>query len=355
MDLKKLSLSEKVGQKFMFGINSDNVDGVIELIKNHHIGGVILYKKNYRNYDEMLSLVKRLKDANKNNKIPLLIAIDQEGGRVNRMPFEIKNIKNNYDMSKRDINLLYDNGMIVGKMLRETGINMNFAPVLDICNNDKKTVLYNRCFCGNIDDINNASRKYISGLEQNKVIPVVKHFPGHGVSLFDSHFVTPYVFNYKNVLEKHIKPFEYNISKGIDAMMVGHLAIRKMTCGLPASISSKFINNYVRNKFDGVIITDEINMLARNIFYKFNYVKYLVKSGSDIILVKLKNNNDMKMIDKYIKYLSNNSEYIKLLDDSISRIIKLKNKYNVSDDIDYGGCNIDTVNREIERINNLCL
>ena len=78
-----------------------------------------LYKKNYSNYDEMLSVIKRLKEANKDNKIPLFIAIDQEGGRVNRMPIEIKNIKNVYDLSKIDEKLVFDSGMITGKMLKE--------------------------------------------------------------------------------------------------------------------------------------------------------------------------------------------------------------------------------------------
>ena len=94
MDIKKLSLEEKIGQKFMFGINSHNIDIIVDLIKRYSIGGVILYKKNYNNYDEMLSVIKRLKEANKENKIPLFIAIDQEGGRVNRMPSEFNNLKN---------------------------------------------------------------------------------------------------------------------------------------------------------------------------------------------------------------------------------------------------------------------
>ena len=114
MNIKELSLEEKIGQKFIFGINSNNIDEIVKLIEKYHIGGVILYKKNYSNYDEMLSVIKRLKEANRNNKIPLFIAIDQEGGRVNRMPLEIKNIKNMYDLSKVDEKLVYDSGMITG-------------------------------------------------------------------------------------------------------------------------------------------------------------------------------------------------------------------------------------------------
>lgn len=357
MELKKLSLKEKVGQKFMFGVNSNNIDVIIDLIKNYYIGGVILYKRNYNSYDEMLKVIKRLKDANKNNKLPLFIAIDQEGGRVNRMPSEFRNIKNVYDMSKKDNKLLKENGLVVGEMLTQSGINMNFAPVLDMCNNSRKNnVLYKRCFYGNVDNVSESGRNYIDGMNKHNIISVVKHFPGHGVSKMDSHFITPIVFDNEKVLNKHIKPFENIIKDGIDAVMVNHLVIRKMTDGLPASISYKFINEYLRkrNKFNGLVITDEINMLTRNILYKFNYMKRIVSSGSDIVLVKIKDNKKHNVIDKYIKYL-NNDNHLKLLDDSVERIINIKKKYNINDNILYDGCNIDIINDKIEKLNNNCI
>ena len=85
MVYQSLSIKEKIGQRLMFGVNSDNIDLIVDLIRDYAIGGVILYKKNYRDYNDMISVIKRLKEANQENKIPLFIAIDQEGGRVNRM------------------------------------------------------------------------------------------------------------------------------------------------------------------------------------------------------------------------------------------------------------------------------
>ena len=356
MDLSNLSLKEKIGQKFMFGVNSHNIDVIIKLIKEYYIGGVILYKKNYSNYDEMLSVIKRLKEANKDNMIPLFIAIDQEGGRVNRMPSEFKNIKNVYDMSMKDKKLLYENGNITSTMLFEMGINMNFAPVLDMCDDNSSKVLYKRCFYGNVDDVCECSLNYVKGFN-NKIIPVVKHFPGHGVSKLDSHFITPFVFDNKKVLEKHIKPFENIINEGIDAVMVNHLVIRGMTDGIPASISYNFINEYLRkrNNFDGLVITDEMNMLSRNIFYRFNYMKMAITSGSDIILVKIKENDDFKMINKCIKYVKNNFENMKLLDDSVERIIRVKKKYDINDGVTYDGCNISEINKKIDKLNSLVI
>lgn len=358
---KELSLKEKIGQKFIFGINSDNIDCILELIEKYCVGGVILYKKNYSNYDDMLSVIKRLKDANKNNKMPLFIAIDQEGGRVNRMPSEFKNIKNVYDMSKNDMDLIGKNALITGKMLSEMGINMNFAPVLDVCDNDKSKVLYNRCFYGDIDDVSKMGVDYVKEMSKKGVIPVVKHFPGHGVSTMDSHFITPYIFDKSKILDKHIKPFENvlnNKDVSVDAVMVGHLVIKGMTGMWPASISREFISKYLRERYnyDGLVITDEINMLSRNILYRFNYVEKMFMSLSDLYLIKIKNSNDViKIIDKYIDLCNKDDDCMKILDDSVDRIIRIKNKYNVNDNIDYDGCNVDDINKEIDKINKMCM
>jgi len=351
VDIKKLSLEEKIGQRFMFGVNSYNIDIIIELIKNYSIGGVILYKKNYNSYSEMLSVVKRLKDANKNNKIPLFISIDQEGGRVNRFPSEFVNLKNVYDVSKKDEKLIYECGDITGKILSAVGINMNFAPVMDMYNNKGK-ILYNRCFFGNADDVSRVSMFYVKGLNNNGIISVPKHFPGHGISMMDSHFITPYVFNFKEVIAKHVKPFKNAIDNGIDSIMVNHLVIRKLTGLLPASISSKFIQKYIRDnlKFNGVVITDEINMLSRNIFYKFIYMKKAMLSGCDIILIRTKDDG-IKIIEKY-RQLLNNVDNLKLLDDSVERIINLKKKYKISDDVTYINLDIEEINKRIIELNN---
>lgn len=349
MIINELSIKDKVGQKFIIGINDYNIDNVIYLIKNYHIGGVLLYKKNYSSYNEMLCVIKRLKEANKNNKIPLFITIDQEGGVVNRLPDDINNLKNIYDISRTSKELVIESSKITSSILKDSGINMNLGPVLDIYNNSKSKALYKRCFYGNVLDICNCSKLYIKEFNKNNVISVVKHFPGHGITRFDSHFFIPYVFNYKKILNKHVLPFIEAINENIDVIMLGHLVIRNLTGILPASISKKFINKYLRNKYnyDGVVMTDEINMLSRRIFYRFSYINKAINSGSDIILMKIKNRNDaIKMIEKTINKINYDE-----LDSSVSRIIKLKEKYKINDKIDFDGCIIEEVNKKIDKIN----
>lgn len=349
MDIKSLSLKEKVLQKFMFGINSHNIDVIVNLIKKYPVGGVILYKKNYSCYEEMLTVIKKLKNANRGNKIPLLIAVDQEGGRVNRMPAEIKNIRNVYDLSKNGMDLIYESGDIAGEMLSSLGINMNLAPVMDVYENSKSKILYNRCFYGGIDEVSASGRKYIEGISKHEVISVIKHFPGHGASKIDSHFITPYIRDYDSVLNKHIVPFDNVFKSGIDAVMVGHLVIKKLTGGVPASISKEFINKYIRerNRFNGIVITDDISMLSHTLVGRYKLISKAFNSGSDIILMKIKNNNDVKLIDRFINKININDE----IEDSVKRILDVKMKYNINDEIDNIGMDIEYINKKIDKLN----
>ena len=349
MDISDLSLDEKIGQRFIMGINGTNINDMVELVKNAYIGGVVLYKKNYKTYDDMIMVINKLKEANKTNKLPLFIAIDQEGGRVNRIPKEIHNLDNIYDVSKRDINLVSDYADILARILKESGINMNFAPVLDIYNGSKSNALYKRCFYGNSDSVTIGASKYVGEMSKT-VIPVIKHYPGHGLTKKDTHFMVPYIYNYKEFNE-HVKPFNELIKDDVDAIMVGHLVVRGLSSLLPASISSKFLDGYLRSYYDGLIITDEINMLRRNPIYYFIYKSKALKADSDILLVKIKDATEgYKLIEMYKKILTTDL-YCEKLDKSVERIVKVKRKYKLNDNLIKTGVDIDKINKEIDRIN----
>ena len=352
MDINKLSLDEKIGQRFIFGVNDYNIDCLIELIKKAYIGGVILYKKNYDSYEDMLKVIKKIKSANRNNKIPLFIAIDQEGGIVNRMPNDIHNLKSIYDVSMLDNKKVGGYAEVISKMLSNSGINMNLAPVADIYNNSMSKALYKRCFYGNWKQVTRNVLKYIDAANNNNVVSVIKHFPGHGASKMDSHLIIPYVFNYKNILDKHIVPFNIAMDEDVPAIMVGHIIVRKLTGLLPASMSRKIVNNYLRKEgYEGIVISDEINMLKRNIVYHFNYINKSLMSLDEILLVKIKNIDDgYSIIDRYKKILDKD-KYLNELDNFVSRIINVKEKYNINDNIKDIGIDIDKINKEIDEIN----
>lgn len=355
MNIDNLSLEEKVGQMFMFGVNSNNIDCLYKLIKNHKIGGVILYKNNYSSYEELINIIKKLKEANKDNKVPLFVSIDQEGGRVNRMPKEIVNIKNIFDLSSLgSAKLIEDSADILSKLLVNSGINMNFAPVLDIYNGTGSNVLYKRCFSDNVDTVSEYGVKYMKKMQDNNLISVVKHFPGHGASSKDSHFFVPYVKNSSEIFNKHIIPFERAINNGCDAIMVSHLVIKGVTNHLPASISSKYINKYIREKYNynGLIITDDIKMKSVDLFYRFVALNNAIVSGSDIILCKYHNNGE-KIINKVVDKVKKNVIDVSFINNAVDRILKVKSKYNITDEIDFDICDIDKINKKINNINKI--
>ncbi len=353
MNVNDLSMEEMIGQRFIFGVNDKNINPIIKLVKNHAIGGVILYRRNYRSYEDMLTVVKKLKEANKDNKIPLFISIDQEGGRVNRIPNEIHNLRNICDVSRTDENLVSEYANVISKILYESGINMDFAPVMDIDNHSKSNVLYKRCFYGDYDNVYKLGKAYVLKMRENHVLSVIKHFPGHGSSKRDSHFFIPYIFNRDELFERHIIPFYKMMDDKVDALMIGHLVVRGETKLLPASICDNFIKKYVRDRnYDKLIITDEVNMLKKHFIYYFGFINKAIKSRSDIILVKVKDYNEgVSILDRYKKLLINDETLNANLVDSVKRIIRIKKQFKINDDVNYIGIDINKINKQIDKIN----
>ncbi len=352
VNLETLSLDEKMGQRFIIGTNSNKIDIIVRLIKERHIGGVILYRRNYETYKDMIKIVKRLKEANNDNKLPLFIAIDQEGGVVNRIPEEVHNLINISDLSKNRPELVKKYADTIGEVLISTGVNMDFAPVVDIYNNSKSKALYKRCFYGDDEKVARDAREYITKMQNRGVIPVIKHFPGHGATTKDSHFLLPYVMNYKRVMDYHMVPFS-KLTDVAPAMMIGHMRISRLSTPLPASMNNEFIGSFLeRAKYNGLIISDEINMLKRQPAYRFIYLDRFLKSINDIILVKIKDiESGYKIFDKYRKILTSDNKYIEQLNNSILKIMKTKEKYNINDSTDFNGVNIQEINNKIDDIN----
>lgn len=238
-----LTLKEKIAGMLLVGIpNKESINGVLDLIRNYSIGGVILYKNNYDNLSELKCFIKRLKDANKGNKLPLTIAIDQEGGRVNRLPCEFINSHSIYRMAKNTSEDIRIFSNISSKLLYNLGINLNLAPVLDLKMHNNNHAIGDRAISNEPNKVIEVSKIIVDEFKNNKVVPVIKHFPGQGSVSADSHFLLPVILDYDKILSKDIKPFEYMINNGIDSLMLGHILIKNKTGIYPATLSKKFSN-----------------------------------------------------------------------------------------------------------------
>ncbi len=172
MEIKELSIQEKIGQMMIIGMDTNYITQRIKtMITKYKIGGIILYRKNFHNYQEMVELIKQLKELNKINKIPLWIAIDQEGGRVNRMPTEILNLPPANQVAKKGgIEEVRKTAQIIGKILRQSGYHINFAPVLDIKNFQDNHAIGDRCFGSTKEEVVTYGIPFMKELKRAKNI-----------------------------------------------------------------------------------------------------------------------------------------------------------------------------------------
>lgn len=353
MNLKELSLDEKIGQKLMVGLDIENAkDIAYELISKYKIGGILLYKKNYQNYKEMIDLINYIKEINsKYSKIPMIIAIDQEGGRVNRLPNDFIKMPSCYKISqKNDENLLRESASITAEILENSGINMDFAPVLDIKRFGDLQAIGDRAFSENKDIVTKNGIIFMKELQKRNIISVIKHFPGHGATKTDSHFFIPAINKEIKELEEDDEyPFLKAIDNGADTLLIGHLLIKKISNKYPITMSDNFIKKYLRDRFKGVIITDDMRMKSLSLFYgKYEPIIKAFSSGNDIILFKYKNND--KIYKKLKNIAKKNSTLIKEINESVARIINLKEKYNVNDNLMDIDTDINKYNERIQKI-----
>lgn len=359
MEIEKLSIEEKVGQLFMIGLEEKTNEDIANLIQENRIGGVVLYRQNYHTYEEMLAYINNIKKLNSKNSIPIFISIDQEGGRVNRMPQEILNLKSATKLANtKKVEIVRKSGRIIGEMLNKTGISMDYAPVLDIRKFKEKHAIGDRCYGENKEDVSKYGIEVMKEMQNQKVIPVIKHFPGHGLTKKDSHFRIPKIIQKIEILEKEdMVPFENAIKQNAEAIMVGHLIIKDIDKKYPASLSKKIIQKYLIEKYNykGLIITDDLKMMAIRLHYNMkNAVVKAIEAGNDIIMIGL----PYKKIDKIIKFIvkevKNGRIKEERINESVEKIIEIKEKYKISDQ-KVNGFTIEEINKKIKEVNELVI
>ena len=350
-----MTLEEKIGQMVIIGLDGYSVnENTIDMIQNKKVGGFILFKKNVGDTGQLLNLINSLKENNSNNKIPLFISIDEEGGKVSRVPDEFKNIPTNREIGKiNNKNFSYEIGNILAMQLNAFGINMDFAPVLDVNTNPNNPIIGNRSFGNDPNIVSDLGIATMKGIKDKGVIPVVKHFPGHGDTSVDSHLGLPSIENNLDRLNKvELVPFKNAIKDGADVVMVAHILMAKLDPDYPASMSKKVISDILRDdlNFDGVVITDDMTMGA--IMKNYNIEDAAIKSvnaGSDIILVCHNNDNQVNVINYLQKAVKDGEISEERIDKSVYRILKLKDKYNLDGEI-INSVDTNGINNNINKV-----
>jgi beta-N-acetylhexosaminidase len=288
-DIEQLGLKEKIGQLFMCGFDGlEPTDDIMNLIKEYGIGGVIYFRRNVRDASQVEALSGKLQQASAD---PLFIAIDQEGGMVVRLEEGVTVMPGAMAQGAADNEALTrEAARWSGAELREIGINMNFAPCLDVNNNPYNPVIGVRSYGEDPAQVARLGTAAIRGYREGGVSAVAKHFPGHGDTAADSHHELPSVPHDVDRLNKvELYPFRVAIEQGVDAIMTAHVVFPAFEpSGLPATLSKKILTGLLRNQlgFKGVIVTDclEMNAIAETFGVARGAVE-AIKAGSDLILV----------------------------------------------------------------------
>lgn len=352
-----MSLDEKIGQMFMVGINGTTPgDDAKTMIEQKHVGGIILYGKNMTSPNQTVQLTNQLKALNSktHNPVSLFLSVDQEGGKVDRMPSPILKIPSNATVGKTDDRQYsYDVGQVLGEESYRLGFNMDYAPVIDVITNPAKSAIGDRSFGSNPTIVGQLGTATMKGIQSQNVISVIKHFPGYGSVNIDVHIDLATVKYGLQTFEKvDWVPYKNAMRNGADIVMVTHLLIPKLDALYPSSMSQKIITGQLRNNlgFKGVVITDDMTMgaIAKNYNIQTATVKAIV-AGADIVLIAYHEGQQEDAIAAIKSAVHNGTISENRIDDSVYRILQMKQKYNLTDQ-SITNPDVKKLNADIQRV-----
>lgn len=327
------AIRNKVGQMFMCGFmdTAPNED-ILRLIKDYSIGGIIYFRRNIGTAEQVYACSAALQQASAE---PLLIAIDQEGGMVARIEESVTLMPGNMALgATRNTEGVRQAAAIVGSELRQLGINMNFAPCVDVNNNPANPVIGVRSYGESPFLVSEMGSAAAAGYQEAGVAATIKHFPGHGDTDIDSHLALPTIGHKRErLMEIELLPFQRIIESGVDAVMTAHVVFKAYEEeAIPATLSESILTGLLREelKFDGVIVTDclEMNAISQTVGVGPGAVQ-AVKAGADLILVSHTYSWQVEAIEAVIQAVHRGEISEERIDSSVQRLTALKAKRGI--------------------------
>ena len=321
-----LSLDEKIGQLFFVQTTSkksNNSKEIIKLINNYKIGGIILSTGNPTTQVNFTNKFQQI------TKTPLLVSMDAEWGVGMRLD-SIQKFPWNMSLGAiKDNSIIKQIGVEVGKQCERLGIHMNFAPVVDINTNSNNPIIGNRAYGEDKYNVTEKGIAFTIGMQSRNILATAKHFPGHGDTSKDSHKTLPTInFQKKRIFNTELYPYKKLIDNGLAAIMIAHLNVPSLEKerNLPSSLSKEIIEETLIKKlnFNGLIITDALEMKGVSDYSKKNIDLLAFLAGNDILLMSSDVSKGIKSIKK--SYNKGN-----ISEERLSRSVKkiLKAKYKV--------------------------
>ncbi len=280
----QMSLDERIGQLIIIHVNGDNGAAnrqkLVSLIRDQHVGGVLFSKGTPENQARLTNL------AQENARVPLMMTFDGEWGLSMRLTNTTRFPKNMMLGAVKNDSLIYYYGREVARQCRLAGIQVNFAPDIDVNSNPSNPVIGIRSFGEDPKRVAKLGVAYASGLEDGKVLAVAKHFPGHGDTSTDSHKVLPLIDHSRERLDDvELVPFKKYIDAGLASVMTGHLNIPALdNSGVPSSLSKPIVTDLLQNElgFGGLIFTDGLAM--KGVSVEKDMSVRAILAGNDLLL-----------------------------------------------------------------------
>lgn len=335
--IAEMSLHEKVCQLFI--VTPEQLTGVDvvtlagdttrDRLEEYPVGGLIYFAQNMQSYDQVSEMIANTQHFNKElGGLPLFISVDEEGGDVARCADTIGTAAFFSMFTYRDEGeqKAYDNALRIAQDIASVGFNLDFAPVADTWSNPVNSVIGTRAYSDDFDETAELVASAVKGFRDGGVFCTIKHFPGHGDTAEDSHYLTAISNKTAEQLEKEeYLAFKSGIEAGTDMVMVGHITVPALD-EEPASVSYNVITGELRNKlgYKGVVVTDSLQMAAIADEYSTGeLVIKVINAGADILLMP----DDLEAaVTALERAVDSGVIEESRIDDSLRRILKLKSE-----------------------------
>jgi beta-N-acetylhexosaminidase len=323
-------LGRTIGQMFMVGLAAEQIGpDERKLLKDYPFGGFIFFSHNLKEPKQILSLCRSLWQTG--GDIPPFIAIDQEGGRVHRLPPPFTHFPPAAALGRAgDADLAYRAGMATASELSAVGINLNFAPVFDVHSNPDNPIIGDRSLGADPDEVIRLGWEVVRGLREGGLIPCVKHFPGHGDTAEDSHFVLPVVKkSLDEIKSAELPPFIHACRNQVETLMTAHVVYPALDDRYPATLSHRIVGGLLRGElgYDGVVFSDDLEMKAIGENYSLEEtVRRAALAGIDGLLFGHEPERAVAAFDFFCREAERSPQLRERVEQSYRRIQKLKSR-----------------------------
>jgi beta-N-acetylhexosaminidase len=326
-----VNLREKIGQLFMLGFHGTEPSRDLrDLFKTYHPGGVILFSHNLEDPEQAAHLTNALQKLAP--KLPLLVSIDQEGGRVARLPKGFTVFPGQGALGQADTAALaYTFAEVTAKELRAIGVNMDLTPVLDVNTNPRNPIIGDRAFGADPEQVETLGLAVIAGLQDNGVLACGKHFPGHGDTAADSHKELPTVSHgIDRLREIELRPFAHCFANGLAAVMTAHVRYPALDPDAPATLSPAILTDLLRTQlqFKGLALTDDLEMHAIIDHYGIEDAAVrALRAGADILLICKDHDRQVAAMEAVYRAVKEGDVPELLVEHALLRVLKAKERF----------------------------